>query len=124
MKGTKCKQKSEQPNHSPGLQGHTKRFREPALKQKSIQSGPKCGFTSAWWIHPLLHLKVGHVKHGIRPIEQVSVPAPNTGVACALKNKTALVLALALLANYANPVGPRYPRESALLYGQPMRCHT
>ena len=33
----------------------------------------------------------------------------------------ALVLALALLANYTNPVGPRYPRESALLYGQPVQ---
>ena len=38
--------------------------------------------------------------------------------------KTALVLALALLANYTTPVGPRYPRESALLYGQPVRCRT
>ena len=76
MKGTKRKQNSEQPNHSPGLQGHTKRSKEPALKQESIHSGPKCGFTSARWIHPLLHLKVRHVGHGIRPIKQVSVTAP------------------------------------------------
>ena len=47
MKGTKRNQKLKQPNHSPGLQGHTKRSREPALKQESIQFGPKYGFTSA-----------------------------------------------------------------------------
>ena len=75
MKGTKRKQKLKQPNHSPVLQGHTKRSREPALKQESIQSGPKCGFTSAQRIHPLLHLKVRHVGHGIRPVKQVSVKA-------------------------------------------------
>ena len=77
IKGTKRKQKSEQPNHSPGLQGHTKRSRESALKQESIRSGPKCGFTSARRVHSLLHLKVRRVGHGIRPVEKVSVPAPN-----------------------------------------------
>ena len=69
MKGTKRKQKLKQPNYSPGLQGHTKRSREPALKQESIQSGPKCGFTSARRVHLLLHLKVRHVSHGIRRVE-------------------------------------------------------
>ena len=87
MKGTKRKQKSEQPNHSPGSQGHTKRSREPAIKQESIQCGPKCGFTSSRWIHPLLHLKVRHVGHGICPLKQANLPASYRGVACALKNK-------------------------------------
>ena len=36
MKGTKRNQKLKQPNHNPGLQGHTKRSREPALKQEGI----------------------------------------------------------------------------------------
>ena len=73
MKGTKRNQKLKQP----GLQGHTKRSREPALKQEGILSGPKCVFTSARRVHPLLHLKVRHVGHGIRPIKQVSVPTPD-----------------------------------------------
>ena len=36
MKGTKRNQELKQPNHNSGLQGHTKRSREPALKQEGI----------------------------------------------------------------------------------------
>ena len=35
MKGTKRNQELKQSNPNPGLQGHTKRSREPALKQES-----------------------------------------------------------------------------------------
>ena len=36
MKGTKRNQELKQLNRSPGLKGHTKRSREPALKQEGI----------------------------------------------------------------------------------------
>ena len=112
MKGTKRKQKVKQLNAALGYRAIPSALESQHSNRKAFNLGQNAALRLlGGFIHCCS--KVRHVGHGVRPVEQISVPAPYEGAACALKNRMALVLALALLANYTNPVGPRYPRPSS-----------